>query len=82
MNKETPVGGTPPQIWKKFTHGAKGEMWAGLVRDQVRIARLCRQVEKLNWMVEYMGLCNIYDQPESNSMLVTVEGAEEAWLER
>ena len=80
MNKETPVGGTPPQIWKRFEAGRK--IPVSTVYDQVRIKRLCRQVEKLNWVVEYMGLCNLYDQPESNSMLVTVEGAEEAWKER
>lgn len=69
MNQEA-IRGTPPQIWKKLTHGAKGEMWAGLVRDQARIARLCRQIEKLSWMLEWMD-----DFP-------VIEEAEEAWKER
>lgn len=71
-------GGTPPQLWKTLTTGTSSVMWRGLLRDQVRIARLCRQVEKLNWMLEYM-------DGEPTDVFYTgrgpsIEEAEAAWL--
>lgn len=75
-------GGTPPQLWMQFTAKAKTVLWRGLLRDQVRIARLCRQVERLSWMVEYMDDCNRADQCHVGLALVTLEGAEEEWKSR
>jgi len=63
------VGGTPPQIWKRFEAGRHLPVQGGLVRDQVRIKRLARQIEKLSWMLELMDL-----EPG-----ITLEGAEYQW---
>lgn len=52
MDAHDQVGGTPPKLWdmKKV----RPLIWNGLFRDRVRIRRLCRQVEKLSWMLELM----------------------------
>lgn len=63
-------------MWKKFTAGTTSLIWNGLVRDQVRIARLCRQVEHLSWMLEWM------DENMHISEPANLESAEEAWRGR
>lgn len=45
-------GGTPPTLWA--TKKVRAPTWNSQVVDWVRIKRLCRQIEKLSWMLELM----------------------------
>lgn len=74
MNLDQPTG-TPPQIWKRFEAGRKIPI--STVYDQVRIKRLCRQVEHLSGMLEHAFDC--YIEPEYG---LTLEEAEERWTKR
>ena len=85
------VGGSPPSLWPTLMRRARhrrthrhtthyDDCGCKSRNYDKRIVKLAHQVEKLSWMVEYMDQCNIYDQGRCPDQLVTIEGAEAAWL--
>ena len=72
--------GSPPSLWPPLMRAARYRR-ANPDPDGLRITRLCRQVERLSWLLLYMETCNHYDQEGCADKLVTLEGAEQEWLE-